>query len=68
MTDDKRSPLHDCHEAHGAETIWEDGYPWTMHEGGDPMKEYEARPHRHRHLGSVLDLQVRGHRARTRRG
>jgi len=42
MTDDKRSPLHDWHEANGAETIWEDGYPWTMHEGGDPMQEYEA--------------------------
>ena len=42
MTDDKRSPLHDWHEANGAETIWEDGYPWTMHEGRDPMQEYEA--------------------------
>jgi aminomethyltransferase len=42
MTEDKHSPLHDWHEAHGAETIWEDGYPWTMHEGRDPMEEYEA--------------------------
>ncbi len=42
MTEDKRSPLHDWHVAHGAEVIWEDGYPWTMHEGGDPMAEYEA--------------------------
>jgi aminomethyltransferase len=42
MTEDKRSPLHDWHEAHGAETIWEDGYPWTNHEGRDPMQEYEA--------------------------
>jgi aminomethyltransferase len=42
VTDDKRSPLHDWHEAHGAETIWEDGYPWTMHEGRDPLEEYEA--------------------------
>jgi aminomethyltransferase len=42
MTEDKRSPLHDWHEAHGAETIWEDGYPWTNHEGRDPMEEYEA--------------------------
>ena len=42
MTEDKRSPLHDWHEANGAETIWEDGYPWTMHEGRDPMEEYEA--------------------------
>jgi aminomethyltransferase len=42
VTEDKRSPLHDWHVAHGAEVIWEDGYPWTMHEGGDPMAEYEA--------------------------
>src|SRR5437762_3449733 len=42
MTEDKRSPLHAWHEANGAETIWEDGYPWTNHEGRDPMEEYEA--------------------------
>jgi aminomethyltransferase len=42
MTEDKHSPLHAWHEAHGAETMWEDGYPWTMHEGRDPMQEYEA--------------------------
>ena len=42
MTDDKRSPLHDWHEATARTTIWEDGYPWTMHEGRDPMQEYEA--------------------------
>src|SRR5215470_2893063 len=42
MTEDKRSPLHDWHEAHGAETIWEDGYPSTNHEGRDPHEEYEA--------------------------
>jgi glycine cleavage system T protein (aminomethyltransferase) len=42
MTEDKRSPLHDWHESHGAETIWEDGYPWTMHEGRDPLEEYEV--------------------------
>ena len=42
MTEDKRSPLHDRHEALGAETIWEDGYPWTNHEGRDPLEEYEA--------------------------
>ena len=42
MTEDARSPLHDWHEANGAETIWEDGYPWTMHEGRDPLEEYEA--------------------------
>jgi len=42
VTEDKRSPLHDWHESHGAETIWEDGYPWTMHEGRDPLEEYEV--------------------------
>lgn len=42
MTDDKRSPLHDWHVAHGAETEWDDGYPWTLHEGRDPLEEYEA--------------------------
>jgi aminomethyltransferase len=36
------SPLHAWHEAHGAEYLWEDGWPWTMHEGADPMTEYEA--------------------------
>lgn len=42
MTEDKRSPLHDWHVAQGAEIEWEDGYPWPMHEGRDPMQEYEA--------------------------
>jgi aminomethyltransferase len=43
MTEEgKRSPLHDWHVAHGAEIIWEDGYPWTNHQGGDPIAEYEA--------------------------
>lgn len=42
MTEDKRSPLHDWHVAQGADVIWEDGYPWAMHEGGDPLAEYEA--------------------------
>jgi aminomethyltransferase len=42
MTEDKRSPLHDWHVAHNAEVIWEDGYPWAMHEGKDPLEEYEA--------------------------
>ena len=42
MTEDKRSPLHDWHIAHGADIMWEDGYPWTNHQGGDPMAEYEA--------------------------
>jgi aminomethyltransferase len=36
------SPLHAWHEAHRAEYLWEDGWPWTMHEGADPMTEYEA--------------------------
>jgi aminomethyltransferase len=42
MTEDVRSPLHDWHVAHGAETIWEDGFPWTMDEGTDLRTEYEA--------------------------
>ncbi len=42
MTDDKRSPLADWHEAHGAEVLIEDGWPWYMHEGTDPLVEYEA--------------------------
>jgi aminomethyltransferase len=36
------SPLHEWHEAHGAEYLWEDGWPWTVHEGADPLAEYEA--------------------------
>jgi aminomethyltransferase len=42
MTEEHRSPLADWHEAQGAEVLIEDGYPWYMHEGGDPMDEYEA--------------------------
>ena len=42
MTEDKRSPLHDWHVANGADIMWEDGYPWNNHQGGDPMAEYEA--------------------------
>jgi aminomethyltransferase len=42
MTEDKRSPLHDWHVEHDADVVWEDGYPWAMHEGGDPKDEYEA--------------------------
>ena len=42
MTDEHRSPLHDWHVAHGGEFLWEDGWPWMMHEGRDPMEEYEA--------------------------
>ena len=38
----KRSPLHTWHVEHGAEIEWDGGYPWTMHQGGDPMAEYEA--------------------------
>jgi aminomethyltransferase len=42
MTEEHRSPLQDWHEAHGAEIEVDDGYPWPMHEGTDPMDEYEA--------------------------
>jgi aminomethyltransferase len=42
MTDEHRSPLHDWHVAHGGEFLWEDGYPWMMDEGRDPLEEYEA--------------------------
>ena len=42
MTEDHRSPLQDWHEAHGADILVEDGWPWAMHEGTDPMAEYEA--------------------------
>lgn len=42
MAEEKRSPLADWHEAQGAEVLIEDGWPWYMHEGGDPMTEYEA--------------------------
>lgn len=38
----RRSPLHDAQVAAGAEFIWEDGWPWAMHVGGDPLGEYEA--------------------------
>ena len=42
MTEDVRSPLHDWHVAHGAEVVWEDGYPWAMDEGTPVADEYEA--------------------------
>jgi aminomethyltransferase len=43
MTDEvHRSPLADWHEARDAEVLIEDGWPWYMHEGTDPMDEYEA--------------------------
>jgi aminomethyltransferase len=42
MTEEHRSPLHAWHEAQGAEVLIEDGWPWYMHEGGDPLAEYEA--------------------------
>ena len=42
MTEDARSPLHDWHVAHGADIVWEDGFPWNMDQGGDSMAEYEA--------------------------
>ncbi|HYF11504.1 MAG TPA: aminomethyltransferase family protein [Actinomycetota bacterium] len=38
----KRSPLHAWHVDHGADIMWDGGYPWTNHQGGDPMAEYEA--------------------------
>ena len=38
----KTSPLHDWHMSHGATMLWDDGYPWTVHQGGDPLLEYEA--------------------------
>jgi aminomethyltransferase len=42
MSEEKRSPLHDWHVSHGAEILIEDGYPWPLHEGTDPLEEYEA--------------------------
>lgn len=42
MNEGKKSPLHQWHVAHGAELMWDDGYPWAVHEGGDHMIEYEA--------------------------
>jgi Glycine cleavage system T protein (aminomethyltransferase) len=42
MSDEKRSPLHDWHVAHGADILIEDGFPWPLHEGADPLDEYEA--------------------------
>ena len=43
MTEEnKRSPLHDWHVEHGADIMWEDGYPWNNHQGADPLVEYEA--------------------------
>ena len=42
MTDEHRSPLADWHVAQGAEVLIEDGWPWYMHEGTDPLAEYEA--------------------------
>ncbi len=42
MTEEHRSPLHEWHVAHGGEFLWEDGYPWMMDEGREPLEEYEA--------------------------
>ena len=42
MTEEHRSPLADWHEAQGADVLIEDGWPWYLHEGTDPMVEYEA--------------------------
>ncbi|MDP9297362.1 MAG: aminomethyltransferase family protein [Actinomycetota bacterium] len=40
--EERRSPLHDAQIAAGAEMIWEDGWPWAMRVGTDPLAEYEA--------------------------
>lgn len=37
-----KSPLHEWHIEHGATIMWDDGYPWTLIQGNDYMKEYEA--------------------------
>lgn len=37
-----KSPLHDVQVAAGAEFMWEGGWPWAMHIGGDGVGEYEA--------------------------
>jgi glycine cleavage system T protein (aminomethyltransferase) len=44
MTDEEgiRSPLHDVQIAAGADIIWEDGWPWAMKVGDEPVAEYEA--------------------------
>ncbi|MFI5045300.1 MAG: aminomethyltransferase family protein, partial [Acidimicrobiales bacterium] len=42
MTEEHRSPLADWHESKDAEVLIEDGWPWYMHEGTDPLEEYEA--------------------------
>lgn len=44
MSDEEgiRSPLHDAQIEAGAEIIWEDGWPWAMRVGNDPVAEYEA--------------------------
>jgi aminomethyltransferase len=42
MIEEHRSPLHDWHVTHGGEFLWEDSYPWMMHDGSDPLQEYEA--------------------------
>ena len=68
MTEDKRSPLHDWHVEHGADVIWEDGYPWAMHEGGGSARRVRGGADRHRHLGPLLHVQVRGDGARRRAG
>lgn len=37
-----KSPLHDWHVANGATIMWDDLHPWTLAQGPDFMKEYEA--------------------------
>ncbi len=67
MTEDvHRSPLADWHEAHDAEVLIEDGWPWYMHEGSRSAGGVRGDPHGRRDLGPVLHEQVRGDRSRRR--
>ena len=42
MSEDRRSPLFDRQAALGADVMWEDGWPWTMHYATGAEAEYEA--------------------------
>lgn len=42
MSQDRRSPLFDQQAALGADVMWEDGWPWTMHYATGAEAEYEA--------------------------
>lgn len=35
-------PLLDWHIKHGGTIMWDDNYPWPLHQSADYMKEYEA--------------------------